>query len=407
MSTRIAMGRRPCSFPLKPSNVGLPQALALALLSVATAGCGRHPADVSASSAPSSTADASESKARPFTVPQDQMAHVQVVPVQAVNLPRILRVTGAVAYNNFETTPVISQVGGPVARILFTPGQEVKAGQPMLYVSSPDYAQLRTNYSKARAALLLAQKAYTRAQALYDRGAIALSAVEDAEATRDEAQGDLDAADQALKVMGLNPDQILKSPVSPDIAVFAPIDGVVVDRLVATGQVLQAGSSQVFTISNMKSVWVLINVYEHDLGAVHLGDSVQIQTDAYSTAFHGTISFIAPTVDPTTRTLPVRIVTANPDGRLKKDMYVTAIVHAGAIANALTVPDSAVLRTPENEPFVYVAEDPSNPNQFNQRLVSVGDSQDGKTHILSGVRQGEKVAANGSLFLQFANSLQR
>jgi cobalt-zinc-cadmium efflux system membrane fusion protein len=182
---------------------------------------------------------------------------------------------------------------------------------------------------------------------------------------------------------------------------------VVVERLASPGQVLQAGTTQVFTISNMKTVWVLANVYEHDLGLVHTGDDVEIQTDAYATTFHGKISFVSPALDVNSRTLQVRIVTDNPAGRLKKDMYVTAVVHAGAIENALTVPDAAVLRTAENEPFVYVVTDPARPNQFAQRLVSVGDSQGGRTQILSGLRQGENVASDGSLFVQFANSLQR
>jgi cobalt-zinc-cadmium efflux system membrane fusion protein len=381
--------------------------ISLLAAALVLAGCNRQSTPTATSAAPPGSPDVSESKAQFFTVPQDQMAHVQVVPVESQRLPRVLRLTGSVAYNFFETTPVISQIGGPVSRILVLPGQEVKAGQPMLYVSSPDYAQLRTNFSKARAALTLAQKALVRAKELYDHGAISLANYEDAEATRDEAQGDLDAADQALKVLGLNPDQVMKNPVSPEIAVLAPIDGVVVERLVGPGQVLQGGSSQVFTLSNMKTVWVLANVYERDLGFVHIGDPVSIQTDAYATTFHGRISFIAPNVDPTTRTLQVRIVTENPGEMLKKDMYVTATVQAGGIPNALTVPDAAVLRTAENEPFVYTVADPAKPNQFGQRIVSVGDSQSGRTQIVSGLRAGEMVAADGSLFLQFANSFQR
>jgi multidrug efflux pump subunit AcrA (membrane-fusion protein) len=100
-------------------------------------------------------------------------------------------------------------------------------------------------------------------------------------------------------------------------------------------------------------------------------------------------------------------VTNNPGGLLKKDLYVTAIVEAGVIEHALTVPDAALLRTAENEPFVYVAAEPARPNQFGQRLVSVGESLDGRTQILSGLARGENVAADGSLFLQFANSLQQ
>jgi len=396
---------------MKQSNACLPGASRLApvllSLALALAGCSRRGADAATSPTPPSTTEISESKARLFTVPEDQMAHVQVMPVQAIGLPRVLRLTGAVAYNSFETTPVITQIGGPVARILVSPGQEVAAGDPMLYVSSPDYAQLRTNFLKARSAYQLALQSYTRSKDLYEYGARALSDLQQAESTRDQAQGDLQAADEALKVLGLNPEQVLREPVAPEVAVFAPIAGVVVERLASPGQVLQAGATQVFTISNMNTVWVLANVYEHDLGFVRIGDAVEIQTDAYATTFRGKISFISPALDATSRTLQVRIVTDNPEGKLKKDLYVTAIVRAGVIENALTVPDAAVLRTPENEPFVYVAEDPAKPNQFGQRLVSVGESQGGKTQILSGLRRGEKVAADGSLFLQFANSFQR
>jgi len=384
-----------------------PRWLALAVCSLALASCARRGADAVASSASSNTTEVSESQARLFTVPQDQMAHVQVMPVQAIKLPRVLRLTGAVAYNSFETTPVITQIGGPVARILVSPGEVVSPGQPMLYVSSPDYAQLRTNFVKARDAYQLALRSYARCEELYKVGARALADLEQAESTRNEAQADLQAADQALKVLGLDSEKVLTAPVSPEIAVFAPINGVVVERLASPGQVLQAGATQVFTISNMKTVWVLANVYEHDLGLVHLGDAVEIQTDAYAAKFHGEISFISPALDATSRTLQVRIVTDNPEGKLKKDQYVTATVEAGVIANALTVPDAAVLRTAENEPFVYVVEDPAKPSQFGQRLVSVGESQGGKTQILSGLRPGENVAADGSLFLQFANSLQR
>jgi cobalt-zinc-cadmium efflux system membrane fusion protein len=140
------------------------------------------------------------------------------------------------------------------------------------------------------------------------------------------------------------------------------------------------------------------------LGYVHQGNAVSIHTDAYSNAFSGRISYIGAALDPTSRTLQVRIVTSNPGGKLKKDMYVTAVVQAGAIKDALTVPDAAILRNNENEPFVYVA---TGANQFGQRLVTIGDSEDGKTQVLSGLHAGERVAGDGSLFLQFANSFQK
>jgi len=376
----------------------------LLLLCVIAAACGRHDVDTAQSTSYGVNTQA-DLKAQLFTVPQNQMSHVQVVAVERSRLERVLRLTGSVAYNAFETTPVITQVSGPVSRIAVVPGQVVRTGQPMLYVSSPDYAQTRTNYLKARDALSLAEKNYARSELLYTHQAIAQAELLQSESTRNQAKADFEAAQQALKVLGvLDFDSLVKGPVSPEIPVLAPIAGEVVERLVGPGQVVQSGATQCFTITNMSTVWVLANVYEHDLGYVKVGDPVTIRTDAYPTVFRGRISYIAPALDPTSRTLQVRIVTENPGGKLKKDMYVMASVHAGVIENALTVPDAAVLRTAENEPFVYVA---TGPTEFAQRLVRIGDSQGGRTHIVTGLEPGEQVAANGSLFLQFANSLQR
>jgi cobalt-zinc-cadmium efflux system membrane fusion protein len=389
----------------------LPHSRAFALLLVGVlflAGCGQHGADSGASSVSFGSAPGEEAKAQLFTVPAEQMAHVEVAAVEVTRLPRVLRLTGSVAYNNFKTTPVISQVGGPVSRILVSPGEVVNTDQPMLYVSSPDYAQLRSTYLKARDALELAEKSYNRASDLYAHHAIAEADLQQAESTRNQARADLESAQQSLKVLGINQlDGLIKAQVSPEIPVLAPLVGEVVERLVAPGQVLQAGATQCFTISDMSTVWVLANVYEHDLGSVHLGDAVVIQTDAYANSFSGKISYIATALDPNSRTLQVRIETANPQKKLKRDMYVTAIVHAGVIEGALTVPDAAILRNNENQPFVYVAENAGQPQQFAERLVTIGDSQEGKTQVLSGLRAGERVVADGSLFLQFANSFQR
>jgi len=376
----------------------------LLLLCGITSGCGRRDVDLTESTSYGVNPQA-DPKAQLFTVPQNQMSHVQVVKVERSRLERVLRLTGSVAYDAFQTTPIITQVSGPVSRIMVAPGEVVRKGQPMLYVSSPDYAQLRTNYLKTRDALSLAERNYARSEELYAHGAVSQADLLQSESTRNQARADYEAAQQALKVLGLlDLDSLLKGPPSPEIPVLAPIAGEVVERLVGPGQVVQSGATQCFTISNMSTVWVLANVYEHDLGYVREGDPVSIRTDAYPTVFRGRISYIAPALDPASRTLQVRIVTENPGAKLKKDLYVTVSVQAGTMENALTVPDAAVLRTTENEPFVYVA---TGPNEFAQRLVRIGDSQGGRTHILAGLQPADRVAADGSLFLQFANSLQR
>ena len=139
------------------------------------------------------------------------------------------------------------------------------------------------------------------------------------------------------------------------------------------------------------------------LAYVHEGDDVVVTTDAYPDTFHGKISYVSPALDPNTRTLQARIVVDNKGEKLKRDMYCTVTVTAGTISNAIAVPDAAVLRDDENQPFVYVA---SGTNQFGRRTVDIGESQNGQTQITKGLSAGERIVANGSLFLQFANSLQ-
>jgi cobalt-zinc-cadmium efflux system membrane fusion protein len=364
------------------------------------AGC-----DGTGSNASANTSAKNPNEPELFTIPQEQMAHVQVLAVQPTTLTRTLRLSGAVAYNSFRTTPVITQVSGPVSRIVVVPGQKIAKGAPMLYVASPDYSQLRTNYIKARDAYAFAQKANARAQDLYQHHAIAEQNLEQAQSAEVQAGGDLASAQAALKVMGITDlDALVNGPPSFEVPVRAPIGGEVVEQDVSAGQLVQPGSTQCFMISDTSSVWVLVNVYQKDLPYVRVGNTVTIQTDTYSQVFHGKISYVAASLDANTRTLTARIETANPGEKLKKDMYVFATVNAGKTLNAIALPDAAVLRDGENQPFVYAS---ASANQFGRRSVTVGDSVDGQTQITSGLKAGDQVIGNGSLFLQFANSLQR
>jgi cobalt-zinc-cadmium efflux system membrane fusion protein len=340
-----------------------------------------------------------------FTIPQDQMSHVQVVTVAPTTLTRTLRLTGAVAYNAFSTTPVITQVGGPVTRILVVPGERVKKDQPLLTVTSPDYSLLFASYLKAKDTFRVADKNYDRAKDLYAHSAIAERDLLQAESDRNQAQADLNAALLGLKILGIpDPEKLVNAPSSSEIPLLSPIAGEIVERDVSPGQLLTAGTTQAFVISDMSTVWVLANVYQSDLAYVKVGDDVVVETDSYAgTTFHGKISFVSPAVDPTTRTLQARIVVDNPGEKLKNNMYVTAVVTAGSVQNAIAVPDASILRDDENQPFVYVA---NSSNSFGRRSVDIGQSENGVTQILKGLSPGEKIAGNGSLFLQFANSFQ-
>jgi membrane fusion protein, heavy metal efflux system len=375
--------------------------LVLAGVIVAAAGCGSQQTPVSASS---SSGQNPTSQSELFTVVPEQMSHIHIITVAPMRLNRMLRLTGAVAYNAFQTTPVISQAGGPVSRIVVSPGDHVRSGQPMLYVTSPDYSLQSAAFMKARTAFDLADKNFKRADDLYAHHAIAEKDLQQAESDRNQAQADLEALSAALRILGISdPNSLAGHTLSPEVPLLAPIEGEVVERLASPGQLLQPGATQCFTISDMSSVWVLVNVYEKDLGDVRVGDSVAVQSDAYPEVFRGKISYVGPALDPNTRTAQARIVTPNPGQRLKKDMYVTAIVSAGSIPNALALPDAAVLRDTENMPFVYVE---TGANQFARRQVSLGFSRAGQTQITDGLKAGEHVVGDGGIFLQFQNSLQ-
>ncbi len=380
----------------------VPMAAATLLLTLLT-GCS-GPADQAEKMTSFSAAESSRSKAELFSLPADQMAHVQVVTVEQGPMTRILRLTGAVEYNDFKTTPVIAQVGGPVSRVMVVQGEHVHAGQPLLYIASPDYSLLRASFLKARDAFQLANRFYVRAQDLYVHKAIAQADLEQAQSNRTQAQADLESSADAIRVLGIaDPETIVTKPPSPEIPLYSPVAGEVVDRTCSPGQLLAAGATQCFALSDMSSVWILVNIYQNDVAYVHVGDAVTVENESYSSVVHGKIEYISPALDPNTRTLQARIEAANPGEHLKKEMYVTAQVQAGAIPNALFVPNSSVLRDEQNMPYIYLQ---TGQNEFARRDVTLGETQGGKTQILTGLQAKDRVVGDGSLFLQFQNSLQ-
>ena len=373
-------------------------------IALALAGCSTATEQASKMTSYSS-AESPESKAELFSLPPEQMTHVQIYSVVKAPLEGTLRLSGAVAYNGFRTAPVISPVGGPVSRVMVVPGEHVHAGQPLLYVSSPDYSLSRSAYIKARDAFQLADRVYKRDQDLLAHKAIAQADLETAESARAQAEADLQSSEQALRVLGItDPEKLANSAPSAEVPLLAPLAGEIVERLCSPGQLLQAGASQCFTLSDMSTVWVLVNIYQNDVAEVRVGDEVSINNESYSGVVRGKIAYIAPSLDPATRTVQARIESNNPGERLKKDMYVTALLRAGVIRDALVVPDTAVLRDSENMPYVYLQ---TGSNQFARRMVSIGQSQDGKTQIQAGLQAGDKIVGDGSLFLQFQNSMQR
>ncbi len=165
-------------------------------------GCNSGPGEAESSMTSFTGSTSKADTAELFTVPPDQLAHVQVVPVEKSPLPHVLRLSGTVAFNALETTPVFAAIGGPVREIFVTPGQMVHAGQPLLAVTSPDYSSARSSYLKSRDAYALSDKLYARAQDLFAHGAIAEADLQQAESNRTQAHADMESSADALTGLG-------------------------------------------------------------------------------------------------------------------------------------------------------------------------------------------------------------
>jgi cobalt-zinc-cadmium efflux system membrane fusion protein len=343
-----------------------------------------------------------------FTVPPDQLARLKTTEVRSTNWPVAVHTTGTVDWDADHTTQAITQVNGPIARILVDLGTPVQKDQPLLYVSSPDVANGIATYRKARNREAFNKRIVDRMKELLDRGAIAQKDYESSEADYNDATTDVQNSLQALRIFGITAQDIdasekQGSTVNTELAVRSPISGVIVQKLISPGMVIQAGQTVCFAISDVATVWVQGHIFDRDLPSVKSGDPVDETNPSFDRNFRGTVSYIGSFVDPNTRTTPVRIVTQNPGGLLKKDMFVDAVVHTGMRSHMLVVPVGAVLRDDKNEPIVYVQ---AEPGKFAQRSIATSGQQDGMVAIASGLKEGETVVSDGSLFLQFANTIK-
>jgi cobalt-zinc-cadmium efflux system membrane fusion protein len=176
-----------------------------------------------------------------------------------------------------------------------------------------------------------------------------------------------------------------------------------VQKLVSPGMLVQAGVTVCFMISDVSTVWVQGHIFDRDLPSVRVGDSVEETNPSINRNFRGAVAYIGASVDPATRTTPVRIVTRNPEGLLKKDMFVDAVIGADNRTNVMVVPASALLRDDKNEPMVYIQVEPG---KFAQRPVTIGAQQDGMVAIAGGLTDADQVVSDGSLFIQFASTIQ-
>jgi cobalt-zinc-cadmium efflux system membrane fusion protein len=341
-----------------------------------------------------------------FTLTPEQRARIHVAPVASDSFSPTIEVTGTVAFDGNHSTQVLSPISGPVVRLLVELGAHVTAGQGLALVASPDFAADVAQYRKALAAAVNTKRIADQDEQLWKNDAIARRDLEQAQTDAAQAAADRDAALEQLHSIGVDSGSIAAiqqgRPVeAPQGLVRSPIDGVMVERLITPGQLLQAGTTPCFTIADLSTVWVMANVFESDLPDVAVGDPADVRPTVGSETFPGTVNFVGALVDPQTRATAVRVVARNRNDVLKRDMYVRVTFHSRRPRHGLLVPVSAVLRDAENLPFVFVAMPDSS---FARRQVTLGARVGDRFAIASGLAEGERVIVEGGLFLQFAES---
>ena len=330
--------------------------------------------------------------------PVDHPDHFPLTKAVAHDAASELRATGTVTPDISRTVPVISIATGRVIEIKARLGDVVKKGQTLLLVQSSDIAGAYSDYQKAVADEKLSQTQLERAKLLYDKGVISQNDFQVAEDTDVKAKVDVKTSAEKLRVLGsANLDQP-----SGTVEVRAPISGVITDQQVTNAAgVAGLGSPNPFTISDLTFVWILCDVYENDLSAVHPGEKADIRLNAYpDRTFTGTISNIGPILDPNIRTSKVRIEVHNP-GLMRPGMFVTTTFHGRKKETHAAVPATAILHLQDRD-WVYV---PAGDKKVRRVEVKGGDMLPGNMQeILSGVSVGQDVVSNA---LEFQNTVSQ
>lgn len=333
-----------------------------------------------------------------LTIDQNDLPKFPLITAEKEELASQLNTTGTVSPDVSREVPVITLANGRVVDLKVRLGDDVKKGQLLFRVQSPDITNAFDAYLKAVNDEQLANKADIRAQDLFKHGAISQSMLEQADNAEHDAKADLDAADQQLQVLGVDKDHP-----GALLDVHAPISGVIIAQNItnaAAAGVSLSGSATAFTIADLTEVWVLCDVYENDIPKLQLGQEAVVRLNAYpDRPVRGKVSDIGPVLDPQLRTAKVRIQVANP-GFLRLGMFATATFTGRKAEAHAAVPADAVLHLHDRD-WVFV---PAGGNRFRRTEVRTGRMlSSNRQMILSGINPGQQVVSN-ALMLETAGN---
>jgi membrane fusion protein, heavy metal efflux system len=372
-----------------------PGAMFCVALCLAFVGCKEQKTDQKAEAPPQPTVE-EEMNPNNFKVDNPGLYHLATA--TEYKAPSALNVTGVVNPDIARAVPVISIATGRIVEIDARLGDEVKKGQLLLKVRSNDIATAYQTYVKADNDERFARLQFERAKILYDKGAIAKSALEAAEDAAEDAKADLTAATEQLHLLGADKDHP-----SGIVDVVAPISGVITDQQVTNAAGVQGlGGPNPFTISDLSYVWVMCDVFENDLDAVHVGETADVHLVAYpERLLKARIDNILPILDPSIRTAKVRLEVPNPGRIMRVGMFATATFYGRKPQTRAVLPATAVLHL-HDRTWVYV---PLGNGHFRRLEVTAGNMlPDKREEILTGISSGTQVVENA---LAFNNTVEQ
>lgn len=362
----------------------------LAILVLILAGCKKTKTE--------NTSHEEKQKTR-ITLSAEQMKQIDVQPISVVPYSDEFAAVGDISFDENNVVRIYPIVSGTVDKVNVSLGDYVKRGQLLATLLSTDITTFQRDYNVAKADLEVAEKNLARSQELYSSGM--MSEKDFAEAKKDytNAQSDFNEKKQILELYGGSSERL-----DAMFSVVAPRSGYIVERNINEGtQIRTDNNTAIFTISDLKSVWIWANVHESDMGKVKEGDKVSVTTIAYpEKVFKGTIKKIGTMLDPASRVIRVRSELENENGLLKPEMFATVTITSQTSEKVLAVPlESLVL---ENN--LYYAMREIEPNSFEKVAVTIGKKFNNLAEVKTGLKAGDKIIVGGSLFALTAYNLK-
>ncbi|HEU0196507.1 MAG TPA: efflux RND transporter periplasmic adaptor subunit [Nevskiaceae bacterium] len=338
-----------------------------------------------------------------ITLTAAQQRSLKLITVQPTAYHTTITTTGVVDWDRNHSAVVLAPFSGSVTRVLVRLGAHVTSGEALAEVASPDFTAAAGAYRKAVVTAKAADTVAANDQALFARQAISARDNAQAQAAAADADAARAVARQTLVALHVDAKYIdaLRAgrPMAGSAGVIrAPISGTVVAKSIAPGETLAAGSSPCFKITDTSRLWVIARLFGDAATRVQVGDAATVEPGDPSVQLSGTVTRIGAAVDPATGAVTARVTVSDRKDVLKRHMYVSVDIHPGQARRGLLAPVSAVLRNAQDLPFVYVA---TQDDHYARQRVTLGPRVGSRFVIRQGVRAGDRVVAEGGIFLRF------